>query len=185
MLTLKQALSTLEELDFDASDEDDDDDDDFHAAYLDDQEMAELARLFGPSRKSAMKDINLASKRQNKLGPGELDALLRDADAIIHGRPASVNGVKNSKKSANSTKKQTLSSKPPTFDLVEPIFVPSKRGGTRSDDSGLEAYGEATALSTTDDLDKKARKRSLRFHTSKIETSVRRREEGRQKLGGT
>ena len=188
LLTLKQALSTMEELDLDEDGEDDDFD-----SYLDEEEKAELERLFGPSPGIAMKEyMDHVSGPKNKLGVGELDALLRDADATINedtmsriGTRPSASGKKtHSRKSTKGTKTATLSSKIPTFDLVEPTFVPSRRNTMRSDDSGLEAYGEATTLSMTDDSDKKARKRTLRFHTSKIETSARRREEGRGKLGG-
>ncbi|KAF8521065.1 Sas10 C-terminal domain-containing protein, partial [Gautieria morchelliformis] len=179
LLTLKQALSTMEELDFDASDEDEyddeddeyDDEDDEYDDEDDDNKMEEVMK-------------NTSGRPTDKLGMRELDVLLREADAAIDERPP-VNGVKHhSRKSTPSSKRVPLSSKTPLFDLVEPAFMPSSRTTPRLDDNGLEGYGESTALSLADDTDKKARKRSLRFHTNKIETSARRRGEGREKLGG-
>src|SRR5205823_2414595 len=49
----------------------------------------------------------------------------------------------------------------------------------------LDTFGEANALHHTDDVDKKARKKSLRFHTSKIESASARRQAARNNaLGG-
>jgi len=72
----------------------------------------------------------------------------------------------------------------PNFDLVEPEFVFRKQADSNVDADLVEPFGEATSLSAADGADKKARKKSLRFHTNKIETSARRREERREKLGG-
>jgi U3 small nucleolar RNA-associated protein 3 len=196
----------MEELDFDASDEDDEDDDEddedddeddedddeddeeLDVSYVDDEEDG-LEGIFEPSkrRKQIEEVTEKASGRPKaKLGMRELDALLREADAAIDERPAPVNGVNHhSRKFTDSSERPPpLSSTTPLFDLTEPAFMPSSRIARRLDDNGLEAYGESTALSLADDTDKKARKRSLRFHTNKIETSARRRGEGREKLGG-
>lgn len=185
----------MEELDFDPSDgvvEDDGEESD--ASYLDEEEKAELDRIFRSSRESyVMKegvDSVSGQRRKTAKGMGELDALLKETDAALNkiatsevdDTTPSVNGMKHSKKSKSGSKKSASRT---SFDLVEPTFVPSKETSARWEDSGLEAYGEATALSMVDNTDKKTRKRSLRFHTSKIESSARRREESREKLGGT
>jgi U3 small nucleolar RNA-associated protein 3 len=49
---------------------------------------------------------------------------------------------------------------------------------------GFDAYGEATALHSVDAADKTARKKSLRFHTSKIESSSARRQGARNQTSG-
>ncbi|KAF8587581.1 hypothetical protein K439DRAFT_810748 [Ramaria rubella] len=193
LLTLKQALSTMEELAFDASDDEDSEDSD--VSSLDDDDKAEIERIFGTSRPkySLREDMDGVAGRKKKLGLGEMDALLQEADAALEDETQS--NAKKTKKTKtklvnggekNSPGRLQSDSAPSSsaFDLIEPEFVPSKRTSSRIDDNGVEAYGEATVLSMTDDADKKARKRSLRFHTNKIETSARRREEGREKLGG-
>jgi U3 small nucleolar RNA-associated protein 3 len=218
----------MEDLDFDVSDSEDveGDDSDSELEGLDEDELAELSRIFGPARGNYVKantatstnaemeeDMNeVWGRGKKKLGVRELEGLLRDADGLKEeGRPRkkgrrveldaegtsekfykglAANGV--SSRSAKRTPTQTKTKKvkvtaKPAFDLVEPEFFPTMRPGMRTsgdDNDGMEAYGEATALSMADDADKKARKRTLRFHTSRIETSARRREEGRERLGG-
>ena len=78
------------------------------------------------------------------------------------------------------------------FDLVEPDFVPSSSNPKPSASAtqitdiplSLSAYGESTALDPIDAEDKSARKRSLRFHTSKIESTAARRAHARNAASG-
>ena len=74
------------------------------------------------------------------------------------------------------------------FDLVEPEFVSSikKSGiaGGSSADGAADAYGDAAALAAADAEDKSARRKTLRFHTAKIESASARRRGARAALGG-
>ena len=51
-------------------------------------------------------------------------------------------------------------------------------------DSVFDVYGEALSLQHADVADKSARRKSLRFHTTKIENAGARRQGARQALGG-
>lgn len=65
----------------------------------------------------------------------------------------------------------------PVFDLIEPMHKRSEHSSfIASDDIGdTDAYGEVTSLQHADQADKNARKKSLRFHISKIESASARR----------
>ncbi|KAJ7600993.1 Sas10 C-terminal domain-containing protein [Mycena floridula] len=183
LLTLKQSLNTLEELDFAFSDEEDEDfdgdgDEDDEDMLMDDAEM-----------------LWSSNPRGKSLESGELDALLSEALSI---REAEISGLKP--KSKKSKSEPLASSEPPpakkrktskptepnhVFDLVEPEFVSSKASSSRSKAESSDAYGEATTLQYADAADKSARQKSLRFHTSKIESASARRQAAKNNaLGG-
>jgi U3 small nucleolar RNA-associated protein 3 len=97
------------------------------------------------------------------------------------------------KKRKTSTKATRLESHPvdvPTkeqiFDLVEPEFTEAQSSSRIDPDIDMrDAYGEASSLQHADAVDKRARKKSLRFHTSKIESASARRQGARnQAVGG-
>lgn len=113
------------------------------------------------------------------LDEGELDELLKDA-ASTKKPQAPREPPKKKQKTASHSKP------PPVFDLVEPEFATSKPTSSRAQlDAGSDAYGEATSLQHADAADKSARKKSLRFHTSKIESASARRQGARnQAVGG-
>jgi hypothetical protein len=69
------------------------------------------------------------------------------------------------------------------FDLVEPVFTSSTASHHRPD-SNVDAYGEATSLQHADAADKSARRKTLRFHTSKIESASARRQGARSNAVG-
>jgi len=97
------------------------------------------------------------------------------------GKPTSLSSpVKGPPKKKRKT---STSTKPaPVFDLEEPTYVPSKpRRPTRM---GEDVFGDATVLGGADAADKKARRHTLRFHTSKIESASARRQGARTALGG-
>lgn len=80
---------------------------------------------------------------------------------------------------------KTKSTPAPAFDLVEPEFEPSRPStSTLTGVPTSDAYGDATTLTTTDIADKSARRHTLRFHTSRIESSAARRSGARAALGG-
>jgi U3 small nucleolar RNA-associated protein 3 len=119
----------------------------------------------------------------------ELTELLRDADEK--------NPTKPSKKSKGETKPSNKKRKTshdaekdqPTFDLVEPDFEAASTSTNKKrlvpiDSSSTDAFGEATFLQHADATDKQARKKSLRFHVSRIESASARRQNARSNAVG-
>ncbi|KAJ7857693.1 Sas10 C-terminal domain-containing protein [Mycena olivaceomarginata] len=157
LLTLKQSLITLEDLDFAASDSEagPDEDDSDPDLMMDAEQLWKLNRMEG-------------------LEEDELDDLLEDADL-----PEPEVEVRPKKKRKTSTTSAPL----PVFDLIEPEFTSSTSAQHRPD-SSTDAYGEATALQHADAADKSARRKSLRFHTSRIESASARRQGARSNAVG-
>lgn len=117
-----------------------------------------------------------------KLEEGELEALMQDALDLERSSPPSSPPKKKKKGNASQPsekeKKKKKASTPtaPVFDLIEPEFAATKSKGKKSKqdstvkiDVESEAFGDPTQLSHTDASDKAGRRKSLRFHTSKIE----------------
>ncbi|KAH9948836.1 Sas10 C-terminal domain-containing protein [Amylocystis lapponica] len=175
LLALKQALQKLEDLDFAPSDDDDDDDDDDELSDGDDT-MADATSLW-------------ASDKKRGLEPSELEELLREAHQAISTpdsspspspAPSPAPDKPKRKQSAPTPARPTKRRKTaPTvvFDLVEPeLPARTKPRPARTPDAGAaDVYGEAAALDAGDAADKRARRKSLRFHAARIEgTSARR-----------
>ncbi|KAH7885360.1 Sas10 C-terminal domain-containing protein [Phlebopus sp. FC_14] len=170
LLTLKQSLSTLESIgvgqdDLEAEDEDEDEDPGYSS------DLWSLVQKHG-------------------LESNELSDLL--ADATSSSPPANPdNNDKPTKK-----KRKTSSSTPPSgpvFDLVEPdgLLHTASAKKKKTPSTGLvgseevvDAFGEATSLQHADASDKQARKKSLRFYVSRIESSSARRKDARANAGG-
>lgn len=219
LLQLKQALSTLEELDFDLkSDIDDSDMDSEDDDYMDmdiEEDMATLRRLQEGEEENGLagglggmeRTLWLGKKGgAAKLDFNEIAKLLEKAEQAKAQTSAPKIKIKvppsKSVKAVDpddtevveppAKKRKTSKSKPtPTFDLVEPEFVNSRSSSSKAphsfDASTLnidDPYGEQTSLSTIDSADKSARRHTLRFHTSKIESSAARRSGARAALGG-
>ncbi|KAA1469751.1 hypothetical protein DENSPDRAFT_816924 [Dentipellis sp. KUC8613] len=197
LLQLKQALSTLEDLDFDlsaSSDVDEDEDEEYEDLDDLDDEMSFLANDAAGLDTRSFK----LNKKMRKMDFEDLAALLRDAEEELSApSPASVNDKSKSTKKSESKaaeppkkKRKTAAARPPPmFDLIEPAFVPStsKHNTTSTStptDMDTDAYGEATALGAVDAADKSARRRTLRFHTARIEGASARRQGAREALGG-
>ncbi|KAF7365311.1 hypothetical protein MVEN_00403100 [Mycena venus] len=157
LLTLKQSLITLEELDFAASDSEAGSNEDGSDAdlMLDAEQLWKLNRMEG-------------------LDKDELEDLLKDADL-----PEQEVEVRPKKKRKTSTTTPAV----PVFDLIEPEFT-SSTSAQRRTDSSTDAYGEATALQHADAADKSARRKTLRFHTSRIESASARRQGARNNAVG-
>ena len=180
LLQLKQALSTLEELDFHLSESDSGIDNTSDEDSLVSEEGIDGWISSKWNRKGA------------QLAFDDLAALLREAEEATA-------SVKTQKKTKPTTlprppkeppkKKRKISTtvkSTAVFDLEEPTYVPSKpRTSTLTPTSrGDDAFGDATVLGTADAADKKARRHTLRFHTSKIENASARRQGARLSLGG-
>jgi U3 small nucleolar RNA-associated protein 3 len=166
---LKQSLSTLEDLDFAASDEESDIDDDDESLSLnmdDDNDNFDREQLW-------------KYDRLNGLEIGELKDLLNDAQSFTALKMAGRSSANKPPK--KKLKTDSAESKPPVFDLVEPVHNRSKHSSSDhpADTIGVDAYGEATSLHHADQADKNARTKSLRFHTSKIESASARRQGAR------
>ncbi|KAK7048271.1 hypothetical protein R3P38DRAFT_2605963 [Favolaschia claudopus] len=159
LLTLKQSLTTLEELDFAASDSE---------VGLD-EEGSDVDLMMDAEQLWKLKSLE-------GLDDDELQELLKDADL-----PEEPEVEPRPKK-----KRKTSSSAPalPIFDLVEPDFTASTSATQRRLDSSIDAYGEATTLQHADAADKSARRKSLRFHTSRIESASARRQGARNNAVG-
>lgn len=168
LLTLKQALATIEEFETGlqlADSDEDSEDDELGDFMLDDEDT--LERL--------------------GLDKDELKLLLMDAQHAAPQQPPK----KKRKTSTKASKPEITadaSAKQPIFDLVEPEFPASLKSSSTHIDPDVEmadVYGEASSLQHADAVDKKARKKSLRFHTSKIESASAKRQGARsQAVGG-
>ncbi|KAI0328872.1 hypothetical protein GY45DRAFT_1325725 [Cubamyces sp. BRFM 1775] len=211
LLKLKQSISTLEDLDFAASDESDmsglsdeeegsglsDEEDSEEGSMDEDELMADAEALWAGSK----------LKRKGKgLERGELEELLREASDLMD-TSGSGGAVRESKKAKRKTK-PTPEEPPkkkrkaadaraepvtPVFDLVEPELdshgpakTSSKSASAKGKAKGAtsaaptiasadDVYGEASALDVADAADKQARKKSLRFHVARIESTSARR----------
>ncbi|KAI0373750.1 hypothetical protein BV20DRAFT_962324 [Pilatotrama ljubarskyi] len=195
LLKLKQSLTTLEDLDFAASDAESDlsglsDEDEEEDEEMDmDDMMADAEELWAGSK---------LKKKGKGLERGELEELLREANGLmdedgdvstsLNGtqkktkrkqKPAAEEPPKKKRKAADASAEPVT----PVFDLVEPeLDVPtskSKSSKAKAKASTItsadDVYGEASALDVADAADKQARKKSLRFHTSRIESTAARR----------
>ncbi|KAF9046408.1 Sas10 C-terminal domain-containing protein [Panaeolus papilionaceus] len=184
LLTLKQSLQTMEDLDFAIPDSDDSDDEsDDEGSYGEYMDMS-MEEMLQDGENVWRLDA------EKGLEPNELAELLEDAEGDFDLKePQITKRPKKKRKVAKSTEENTSS--PSTvsliFDLVEPEFVSVKASSSRhhpAQDLG-DPYGEATSLHSVDAADKTARKKSLRFHTSKIESASARRQGARnQAVGG-
>ena len=140
-------------------------------------------------------DASTLSKRYrngSRLAFDDLAVLLREAEEA----GASVKTQKKTKPAtlprppkepAKKKRKISAAAKSVTvFDLEEPTYVPSKpRTSTLTPTSGEgDAFGDAMVLDSADSADKKARRHTLRFHTSKIESASARRQGARLSIGG-
>jgi U3 small nucleolar RNA-associated protein 3 len=145
-----------------------------------------LAEWMGTSASSKADKGKEKKKSDPSLGAleeGELEALMQDALDLDEVPEPSSSPKKKKKADAaerdnKETKKKKKKTAPPApvFDLVEPEFASTKAKGKKGkqDSAGnadvdSEAFGDPTQLSHTDASDKAGRRKSLRFHTSKIE----------------
>ncbi|EPQ50999.1 hypothetical protein GLOTRDRAFT_81585 [Gloeophyllum trabeum ATCC 11539] len=185
LLSLKHSLSTLEDLDFNASGSGESDSDDLDASEsdLDDLDLAQDAGALWKAEKE---------KR------GELAELMTDAQykalmAAYDARQAELAQKQQEEQDAARPKKKRKTKAggqaQPIFDLQEPDLdsfdAPSAKGSrNRAASDADDVYGEQAVLGHADAADKKARKRSLQFYTTKVESSAARRQGARAALGG-
>ncbi|KAG7443110.1 uncharacterized protein BT62DRAFT_351623 [Guyanagaster necrorhizus] len=179
LLTLKQSLITLEDLDFDDADlESDSDLDD-----LDDDIMLDAEKSWRRGRHP-----QLDSELAELLMEANLDHSTDLPPLTI--KPLQVPALSSEsgsrpKKKRKTTKSMSLQDDDPVFDLVEPEFTSTQTSSSKQHVDEIDAFGEVTALQHVDAADKSAHRKSLRFHTSKIESTSSRRKSARSNtLGG-
>ncbi|KAK1231202.1 something about silencing protein 10 [Marasmius sp. AFHP31] len=174
LLMLKQSLHTLEDLDFAASGSEMEDDSDFdldEEDLEDDDLMADARSLWegiqdGSDSDDSDQDFDIPKPKKGKPAVPKEDGPIPP---------------KKKRKTLPESGKKSV----PVFDLVEPEFVSSKPSSSKPSTDSFDVYGEATSLQHADAADKTARKKSLRFHTSKIESTSARRQGARNAtLGG-
>lgn len=180
LLALKQSIATLEDLGVGESDLEDDSD---FGSDAEEDDMALFRRLRGIGEdelQALLADMNqIRGAMDNVTEEGEhkeerTKKPKKKADLAAEEPP------KKKRKTENKTKAAV-----PIFDLEEPEFPTKAKSSSRpSTSTDADAFGELTTLQTADAMDKAARKRSLRFHTSKIESASARRERARANAGG-
>lgn len=178
LLTLKQALQTLEDLDFAASDSEDEDEDD----YEEDEESMTFDEIMADGENVWSVD------HEDGLDSDELNDLLNDAKQPIDLAGSTPRLPPKKKRKTQREKDEEPKMITPVFDLVEPEFVSSKSKSSshrqEADNDLVDAYGEAMVLHSVDAADKTARKKSLHFHTSKIDSATARRQGARNQAAG-
>ncbi|KAJ3986579.1 Sas10 C-terminal domain-containing protein, partial [Lentinula detonsa] len=180
LLKLKQSLITLEDLNFAVSDDEDEDEEDEDEDV--DDVMQDARQLWGMEHDDEDEDEDVDSD--------ELHDLLADARSLNNlnstvqsKKPASTSPPRKKRKTAPASGKPAL----PSYDLIEPEFVSFKNTSLTSNSTlgSADAFGEATSLQHADAADKNARRKNLRFHTSRIESANARRSNARANaLGG-
>ncbi|KAH7101617.1 Sas10 C-terminal domain-containing protein [Auriculariales sp. MPI-PUGE-AT-0066] len=185
LVTLKQALATMEELDF---------------APDDDEEETDISELSA--------DVDKDDNDGQGAGWRELELreLLRDAEQ--HGDVLEPKQRKSKTKTkaksadddpASTRTKTKKKTKAPqiVFDLEQPEFVSSQltnglsKAKTKSNKAKTqhrtdedEAFGDATMLGAGDASDKARRRKTLKFHAARIESAADRRAAARAGAGG-
>ncbi|WVQ84350.1 hypothetical protein IAT38_006502 [Cryptococcus sp. DSM 104549] len=147
---------------------------------LEDDELAELLRDAEADDEEEIQHLAKKKKgKKSKSKKAEAEIAFDESDEEeIAAKPKK---VKKSKKAASS------SSAPAFAPLDEPEFFTSKPSKSRPTSAAdeLDPLGDPTALTDADFSDKQTRKRSLAFHTSKINATLARRAEGRaNRMGG-
>jgi U3 small nucleolar RNA-associated protein 3 len=165
LLTLKQSLITLENLGVGTASQDEDDE------YEDEDGEPGVET---PDLWSILMTKGLESD--------ELTDLLMDVDD----KPSKTSKADKIEAMPPKKKRKTSDDKngQSIFDLVEPDFEAvsnsaKKKRSAPADTSSTDAFGEATFLHHADATDKQARKKSLRFHVSRIESATARRQNAR------
>jgi U3 small nucleolar RNA-associated protein 3 len=186
LLKLKQALIELEGLNF-AADLDDDDlgnldsDEDLDLDF-DDEDLMML-----DARNLWRGDQGSDDTMDQEMDSDGSDA--EDTEEPISkpklSKPKAPSLLAPPKKKRKMSKSGSSESVVPIFDLEEPEYASSSKPTSRPDMDSVDAFGEATALQHADAIDKTARKKTLRFHTSRIESTSARRQGARNNaLGG-
>ncbi|KAF9267523.1 hypothetical protein L218DRAFT_978073 [Marasmius fiardii PR-910] len=207
LVVLKQSLVTLEDLVFtvegsedneDLYDEDEEEESDLEEGEeegMDYEEMLRDAKLLWQNEYGEEDDddefLPLSSKSKRKDRKAKSKTFIPTADDDLDSDVGASLSVpeppKKKRKILNGTTSTATTITKPEFDLIEPVFSTSEPPSSRVGNTGVDisAYGDPTSLHTSDSLDKSQRKKGLRFHTSRIESTSAKREGARnQAMGG-
>ncbi|TDL23129.1 hypothetical protein BD410DRAFT_787429 [Rickenella mellea] len=174
LLTLKQSLSTLEDLVFGLSDSETPSDEE------------ELEKLIDGEDLDLGADELMALARRNGIDPDELEDLLREEGIPVALKKAKLKDTPRPKK-RRKVVEENADESTAKFDLIEPEYIPSKAVPSQTNSAAAiatDSYGEPTSLDFADTLDKGARRKTLRFHTAKIEGASARRQGARNAIAG-
>ncbi|THV05235.1 hypothetical protein K435DRAFT_826449 [Dendrothele bispora CBS 962.96] len=176
LLTLKHALLELEDLNFAADLEDEDFDEDFEED--EELDLADEDLMMMDAQNLWRDDYDDMMEGNDEDDDEETSS--ENSDSIADFVPALPAPPKKKRKTSDPTKSVI-----PIFDLEEPQYTPSMKSTSRAESDASDAFGEITVLQHADVADKNARKKSLRFHTSRIESTSARRQGARNSaLGG-
>jgi U3 small nucleolar RNA-associated protein 3 len=187
LLTFKQSISTLEDLG--VGDDEGDEDEDVSELDGEDDELGLGKKIRGITAEELqtlladMEQLSAASRPSaDEPSLGAEHAKQKKPKAMA---PVAAPPPKKKRKTASGADPSGVSTLP-VFDLEEPEFpARTKRTASRTgEDAGGDAFGELSALQSADAQDKAARKKSLRFHTAKIESASARRDRARTNAGG-
>ncbi|KAF8322625.1 hypothetical protein DL93DRAFT_2162747 [Clavulina sp. PMI_390] len=188
-----------DEIDVDSEDEDseldlDEAELDLAEKYSDAQLNALLSEMdvssgSKPSLQKASKSKSKSSGLQPVLPEKQSTKVILKLPSKKKTKSSTTDAPSSSKKASPSTSSSTPA--PIQFDLQEPeygSYAKSLAGTSPSSSSSstgpYNPFGDATSLSAGAIADKAERKRSLKFHTSKIESTARRRDAARQRAMG-
>ena len=207
LLQLKEGVTMLEDLDFAAGSDDEGIKILLNGDMEDSGEEQDAEGKAAPSNRKRKarpfadeEDDGGDLWQMEGLEDGELEGLLADADERMIAK-SSLQGLraetkkrkrkgraKDKKDGIDKSNRRESATNGTSTILVEPAFF-SSSSKTHADlmenDSDDDVLGDPTTLADADASDKARRKRSLRFHTSKISaTSARRSAARTQRLGG-
>ncbi|WWC88405.1 uncharacterized protein L201_003316 [Kwoniella dendrophila CBS 6074] len=170
----------------------------------DDDEADELKEMIKLAEKSKSRSKKSKAKTSKSVDNEDDDDDMLDLDDIALDEVEISKKEKSKKKKEKKEKKSKTSSKaesssntakstPAFTPLAEPEFFSSAIGSSSSssknnnkyDNSEDDVIGDSISLQSADYQDKQMRKKSLAFHTSKINSTLARREQGRMnRMGG-
>lgn len=164
LLTLKQSLIMLENLGVGTDPQEEEDEEEDEDAY--DEPGSDLWSILMAKGLESNELTDLLMDAEKKTGKASKKEMIE------------ANPPKKKRKTSDDKNGQ------PIFDLVEPDFEAAstsakKKRSAPADTGSTDAFGESTFLQHADATDKQARKKSLRFHVSRIESATARRQNAR------
>lgn len=169
LLVLKQTLANLEDLDIGFSDSEDEDEDELDD-FEDDEDLLAMVKDWSAAPIDHLED-------------GELDDLIKGLSQSTAERAKRTEEPPKKKKKVGKEKKK---SQKIVYDVEEPALLKASTNSSEQMDTmnSSDPFGEATSIGSADAADKSARKKALRFHAARIESTSNRRQSARNALGG-
>ncbi|KAF9242577.1 Sas10 C-terminal domain-containing protein [Melanogaster broomeanus] len=184
LLKLKQALSTLESIGV-GQDVSEDEEEDELSEFGDENGDGEPGDLWSLIKKKSLESSELAELLEDEAAHSSLAPSPMQSNAK--------EPPKKKRKTSASLDSTKTTPGVPVFDLVEPTYAPTTSSSKKRKShasapadtlAAADSYGEAISLDHADLSDKHARKKSLRFHVSRIESSSSRRTNARANAMG-